>query len=143
MLENNSGETPQERHQTTNHNSGVSHASIPTGPVGRNSGYGGTNSRETRDASGRWLPGNPWRFPKGHSGNPRGRPRVDHTLLSWEVIEMRERFRGYPRKDVFGALYVESGNAYRSALLAGYAATTAKSKAYLMARRVRKGLGME
>jgi phage terminase small subunit len=56
---------------------------------------------------------------------------------------MRERFRGHSRKDVFGALYVESGNAYRSALLAGYAATTAKSKAYLMAKRVRKELGME
>jgi hypothetical protein len=143
MLENNSGETPQERHQSTDRNNGVPHIPAPTELAGINNDYGGTNSRETRDARGRFLPGNPWRFPKGHSGNPRGRPRVDHTLLSWEVIEMRERFRGYSRKDVFGALYVESGNAYRSALLAGYAATTAKSKAYLMARRVRKELGME
>jgi hypothetical protein len=143
MLENSSGERPQERHQSSPRNSGVSHAPIPTGPVGRNSGYGGTNSRQTRDARGRWLPGNPWRFRKGQSGNPRGRPRAGYDSLAVEVVELRERFRGYPRGDIFGALWVETGNARRSALLAGYAATTVKSKAHLMARRVRKELGME
>jgi hypothetical protein len=145
MLENNSGETPQERHQSTHQNNGVFHAPIPTRPVGINSDWAGTNSRETRDARGRWLPGNPRRFRKGQSGNPRGRPRTDYGSYDYgpDPLQPRPRLRGEERRLMFAGLYLESGNQHRSALAAGYAATTAKSKAYLMARRVRKELGME
>ena len=94
--------------------------------------------------------GNPWRWQAGQTGNPRGRPsKVDlceqHILTLLDLIgrvtalEWRRSFqqRREERWTKFKVLYGLTENAHRSALIAGYSPKTAKSKAYLLARRAR------
>lgn len=118
--------------------------------VGANSGHAATTGRSP--VGGRFSRGNPWRWRPGQSGNPRGRRRKgdDYDLqatvldLIAAVHDIRRRFRLQrdSRFEKFKVFYEYTGNAYRSALLAGYAAKTAKSKAYLLARRAREAAGM-
>lgn len=103
-------------------------------------------------ADTRFREGNPWCWRKGQSANPRGRRRrgddydLQATVLDLiaQVYELQRRLR--PRRDTrferFKVLYELTGNARRSALLAGYAAKTAKSKVYLLARWAREAAGM-
>jgi hypothetical protein len=96
---------------------------------------------------GRFEKNNPWRWRPGQSGNPSGRPpRPDddynrHVLtlldligrvraLEWGHVRQRDE-----RFEKFKVLYGITGNAFLSARLAGYSPKTAKSKAYLLARR--------
>jgi Family of unknown function (DUF5681) len=114
--------------------------------VGINSGETAGYGRAHGD--GRFDKGNPWRFKRGESGNPRGRPRKHNEAELWGSIldlmaqmhdlQRRLRPQGDSRFERFRVFYGYTGNAYRSARLAGYPAKTAKSKAYLLARRARE-----
>ena len=118
----------------------------------------GTYSGETADfapapVDGRFTRGNGYRWPKGTSGNPRGRPRkrnddfnlwsriIDHAAM---LHDLQRRL--LPRRDSrfqrFRVFYEHTGNAYQSARLAGYGLKTAKSKGYLLARRARESARM-
>lgn len=100
---------------------------------------------------GRFTRGNRYRWPKGTSGNPRGRPRRPTEMQFWDrmldltaqVHEMRRQLpvRRDTRFERFRVLYDLTRNAYNSAVLAGYAGKTAKSKGYLLARRARQSAG--
>jgi hypothetical protein len=104
--------------------------------------------------SPRFKKGNPWRWKPGESGNPRGRARrnardeqrdaqlsLEAQKILWrlEIMGKLEGFRPPRRLLQFKALYEITRNAHRSALIAGYSPKTAKSKAYLLARRVKGG----
>jgi len=56
------------------------------------------------------------------------------TAIEWGYARQRDE-----RVEKFRVLYQVNGNAFRSALVAGYSPKTAKSKAYLLARRVKGG----
>jgi hypothetical protein len=112
---------------------------------------GGTADSAPAPVDGRFREGNPYRWPKGTSGNARGRPRRPTEMQFWErmldltaqVHDVQRRL--LPQRDSrfqrFRVFYEYTGNAYRSALLAGYGLKTAKSKAYLLARRGGAGMG--
>ena len=99
---------------------------------------------------GRFGRGNSYRWKPGQRGNPRGRPRVrledDFTFrgtvldLIAQVHEIRRRFplKRDSRFEKFKVMYELTGNAFRSARIAGYAPKTARSKGYLLARRARE-----
>ena len=108
-----------------------------------------SNSRTTR---GRFGEGNTWRWRKGVSGNPRGRPRKPNELKYWEMVtdhsaQIHDLQRRFPiqrdsRFEKFKVIFDLTGNAFRSARLAGYGLKTAKSKGYLLARRARQSTGL-
>ena len=99
--------------------------------------------------AGRFQKNNPWRWRPGQSGNLSGRPqRPDddcnrHMLILLDLIakvtafERRLVRQRDERLEKFKVLYGITGNAFRSALIAGYSPKTAKSKAYLLARQIR------
>jgi hypothetical protein len=119
----------------------------------------GISSREAAgfglgQGDGRFGKGNSYRWKPGQSGNPRGRRRV--TLendfdfrgrivdLFAEVHEMRRRLplKRDSRFEKFKVIYQLTGNAFKSARIAGYARKTARSKGYLLARRAREAARM-
>jgi hypothetical protein len=119
----------------------------------------GIYSGETADSApapvdGRFCMGNPYCWKPGHSGNPRGRRRVslENDLdfrgrmvdLIAQVHEMRRRLplKRDSRFERFRVLYELTGNAFKSARIAGYGWKTARSKGYLLARRARQSAGM-
>jgi hypothetical protein len=93
-----------------------------------------------------------WRWRKGQSGNRRGRPRRSEDCdlgatvidLIAKVHHLQRRLR--PQRDScferFRVLYELAGNAYRSALHAGYSRKAARSKAYLLGRRATEAARM-
>lgn len=121
--------------------------SISTGEVGSISGDAPWTARDRVD--GRFEKNNPWRWRPGQSGNPSGRPRRPdddynrHTLTLLDLIakvtafERRLVRQRDERLEKFKVLYGITGNAFRSALIAGYSPKMAKSKAYLLARQIR------
>ena len=120
---------------------------IPTSEVGDISGNAGQTAPERVD--GRFEKNNPWRWRPGQSGNLSGRPRRPdddynrHVLILLDLIakvtafEQRLARQRDERLEIFKVLYGITGNAFRSALIAGYSPKTAKSKAYLLARQIR------
>jgi Family of unknown function (DUF5681) len=119
---------------------------ISTTRVGINSGETAGYGRAYGD--GRFGKGNSYRWKPGQSGNPRGRPRKHNEIELWGTIldlkaqlhDIQHRLRPQrdSRFDRFRVFYEYTGNACRSARLAGYPAKTAKSKAYLLARRAKE-----
>ena len=120
---------------------------LSTPKVGNISGEAAVGTRARVD--GRFKNGNPWRWQTGKSGNPSGRPRDPDrkhngfalTLLDL-IATVTELKKGHIRQpdehfQKFKAVYAITGNAFQSALIAGYAPKTAKSKAYLLARRTK------
>ncbi len=109
---------------------------------------GGTAEFTPWPVDGRFGKGNSYRWRKGTSGNPRGRPRKPNELQYWQMVtdhtaQIHELQHRLPvRRDTlfekFRVLYELTGNAFESALLAGYKRKTAKSKSYLLARRARE-----
>jgi hypothetical protein len=120
--------------------------SVSTSKVGISSGQAAEFAPASVD--GRFGKANSWRWRPGQSGNPSGRPRkqdhvdlwsrvVDHTAL---LHDLQQRLR--PTRDCrfqrFRVFYEFTGNAYRSALLAGYSPKTSKSKSYSLARKAKE-----
>lgn len=115
---------------------------------------GGTAGSAPAPVDGRFGKGNSYRWKPGQSGNPRGRRRVslenDLDLRGRMVdamADLHELRRRFPlqrdsRFEKFKVIYEITGNAFRSARLAGYRLKTAKSKGYLLARRARQSAGM-
>lgn len=120
--------------------------------VGINSGQAAEFALARGD--GRFREGNSYRWKPGQSGNPRGRRRVsleedfDFRGRMVEAIadihEMRRRFplKRDSRFERFKVIYELTGNAFKSARIAGYAWKTARSKGYLLARRAKESAGM-
>jgi hypothetical protein len=140
---NNSGPDSKETPQETNQSNGtlspmptVSPGVAPSEPVGAFSQAVVIRYHEKRGNRGRFARGNRWAWKKGVSGNPKGRPRLHYN------IPEGKKLRGVKLFLRFWQLYRETGNACRSAIEAGYALTTARSKSYLLARRAREAMEM-
>lgn len=118
---------------------------LSTSEVGQISGEAAGGPRERVD--GRFQKGNPRRWEPGKSGNPSGRPRKpedEHNRILRLQLDLIGNLKSFERRlaparderfEKFKVHYGFTGNAFRSALRAGYAPKTAKSKAYLLARR--------
>jgi hypothetical protein len=122
------------------------HGTISTPKVGGNSGRPAEFG--PAPVGTRFRKGNPYRWKRGQSGNPRGRRRkeieadihsrlLDHTALLHD-LQRRLRPQRDSRFERFKVYYEDTGNAHQSALRAGYAKNTARSKSYLLARRARE-----
>ena len=120
---------------------------LSTARVGNTSGNPAWGEREE---GGRFGKNNPWRWQRGQSGNPRGRPRKTDdkygqtlTTLLGLIAKVKALEWGHVRQPderlvKFRVLYEVTGNAFRSAVIAGYSPKTATSKAYLLAAKFRK-----
>ncbi len=120
---------------------------LSTSGVGNISGNAAWGAQER--VAGRFEKNNPWRWQPGQSGNPSGRPRRpddDYNRQVLILLDLIAKVTAFERRlarqrderlEKFKVLYGVTGNAFRSALIAGYSPKTAKSKAYLLARRAR------